>query len=193
MRIYRIASPTFYHGTDSEQFDEFDPSKAAKGDAYYNPLGQAMYATDKPEFAKMFGQNVYEVDIPDDAKIKRISPSQAESVVGDILKKALKRVGIDYWGTSITFKVDFNKLLSSARYSPYDAIMECVEYVGLEYPDLSKEYGEAVSQISTQKFSKFDVVKFIGTNNPNDIFIGETPTQEILIFNKEFQKVFNKL
>ena len=30
-------------------------------------------------------------------------------------------------------------------------------------------------------------------NNPNDIFMGETPTQEILIFNKEFQKVFSKI
>jgi len=52
---------------------------------------------------------------------------------------------------------------------------------------------EWVSKIATQKFSKFDVVVFVGTNNPNDIFIGETPTKEVLIFNKEFQKVFKDI
>ncbi len=193
MKIYRISSPTFYHGTDSDPFDIYDPSKAKKGEKFYNPLGEAMYVTDKPEFAKMFGENVYDVEIPDNANIKKISPSKASSAIGDILKRALRKVGIDYWKTDISFKVEFNKFVELAAYSPYEAIIEATEFVSIQFPGKADEYREWVSKIATEKFSKFDVVVFVGTNNPNDIFIGETPTQEVLVFNKEFQKVFKGL
>lgn len=190
MRIYRLSEYTFYHGTDSEPFNEFDPSKAKKGEAYYNPLGDAMYVTDKKDFAKMFGENVYSVNIPDNAKIKRMYPSKVKSAIGDILNRALKKIGVNYWETETLFKVGYNRLLDMAGYSPYDAIIEAVEFVSVEFPDKAQEYKEWVSKIATQKFSSFDVVMFYGTNNPNDILIGETPTKEILIFNKAFQKVF---
>jgi hypothetical protein len=192
MKIFKIAEHTFYHGTDSEEFDEFDPEKAKKGEQHYNPLGNAMYVTDKPEFAEMFGKNIYEVKIPENAKIKRVNPSSASSAIGDILKRSLKKIGVDYWKTDISFKIEFNKYIDMASYSPYEAIMEASEYVRACYPEQAEEYSNWVSKIATQKFSKYDVVKFVGTNNPNDIFIGETPTQEILIFNKEFQKIFGK-
>jgi len=192
MKIYRKATPTYYHGTDSPEFDEYDPSQAAKEEQHYNPLGEAMYVTNKPEFANMFGENVYEVQVPDDAVIKKINPSKAESAIGDILKRALKKVKIDYWATDMEFKMVFNEQIKKASYSPYESIIEALAAVGLYYPDLGLEYSEWVSKIATQKFSKFDVVVFVGTNNPNDIFIGETPTQEILIFNKSFQKVFKE-
>ncbi len=188
--INKLSEKTFYHGTDSEAFDEYDPSKASKGEQHYNPLGNAMYVTDKPDFAKMFGDNVYDVRIPDDAIIKKINPSSAKSAIRDILTRALKKVKIDYWETNISFKIDFGKTIDGARYSPYDAIMEAIATVESYFPEIAQEYGEWVSKIATQKFSKFDVVIFVGTNNPNDIFIGESPTQEVLIFNKAFQKVF---
>ena len=193
MKIYRIASPTFYHGTDSEEFDIYDPSKASKGEQFYNPLGEAMYVTDKPEFAEMFGKNVYKVKIPDNANIKKISPSKAASAIGDILRRALRKISVDYWDTEYSFKIQFNRWIDMAAYSPYEAIIEATELVAIEFPDKADEYREWVSKIATQKFSKFDVVVFVGTNNPNDIFIGETPTQEVLVFNKEFQKVFKEM
>lgn len=52
--------------------------------------------TDKRDFANMFGKNVYEVKIPSDAKLKRILPSKACSVIWDIIRRALVKVGIDY-------------------------------------------------------------------------------------------------
>jgi len=184
---------TFYHGTDSPPFHDFDPSKATKGERHFNPLGEAMYVTDKPEFAKMFGKNVYDVKIPKDAKIKRVSPNKAQSAISDIIRRSLKKIGIDYWKTDIGFKVDLGKILESAQWSPYDAIMEATALVSITFPDKAQEYSDLVSKIATQKFSKFDVVIFVGTNNPNDIFIGESPTKEILIFNKAFQKVFQQM
>jgi hypothetical protein len=190
MKIIKISSPTFYHGTDSEPFDEFDRSKAKKKELHYNPLGDAMYVTDREDFARMFGKNVYKVEVPEDAKIKRVNPSKAASAIRDILKRALKKVGIDYDGTRLKFKMDFALYSGMAEISPYGAIMECLAIVGTEYPDLASAYADAVSEIATKKFSKYDVVQFVGTNNPNDIFTGSTPTQEILIFNKAFQKVF---
>tara|TARA_R110000824_G_scaffold148242_3_gene317880 strand:+ start:61725 stop:62312 length:588 start_codon:yes stop_codon:yes gene_type:complete len=192
MKIYKIASPTFYHGTDSPEFNEFDSSKATKGDQHYNPLGEAMYVTDKPDFANMFGKNVYEVDVPDDAKIKKINPSKAASAIGDILNRALKKVKIDYWSTDLNFKMVYQEQIKKAEYSPYEAIIDAVSAVTAYFPKVANEYEDWVSKIATQKFAKFDVVVFVGTNNPNDIFIGESPTQEILIFNKAFQKVFRE-
>lgn len=196
MRIYKLSTDSeasgrvFYHGTDSPPFDEFDPSKAVKGVRHYNPLGDALYVTDKRDFANMFGKNVYEVKIPSDAKLKRILPSKACSVIWDIIRRALVKVGIDYGNSDLMFKVDLHRQLDKARYSPYDAIMEASALVGLAFPEKAGEYYDWVSKIATQKFSKYDVVVFAGTNNPNDIFEGESGTREILVFNKAFQKVF---
>jgi len=183
-------SYTFYHGTDSDAFDEFDSSKAKKGEVFFNPLGDAMYVTDKQDFAKFFGKNVYPVKIPKDAKIKRMSPSIVERTIWDIINRSLKRCGINYWDTSSQFRLYLNEQLKRAKYSPYDAIIESVEVVNIHYPDKYKLFSDSVSLIATKKFSRYDVVIFIGTNNPNDIFIGESPTKEILIFNKEMQKIF---
>jgi hypothetical protein len=183
---------TFYHGTDSPPFTEYQPEKASKGEQHYNPLGEALYVTDKEDFAKMFGKNVYEVKVPKDAKIKRVKPSSAESAIRDIIMRSIKKSGIDYWGdTDIGFKVQLGRILESARYSPYEAIIEAVALIDISYPNLN-DFAKNVSDIATKKFAKYDVVMFTGTNNPNDIFVGETPTQEILIFNKEFQKVFQR-
>lgn len=189
--LQKIALPTYYHGTDSGPFDEFDPSKAEKEKTHYNPLGQGMYVTDKQEFAAMFGKNVYEVDIPDNCKIKRLSPKQAVSAIGDIIKRALKKIGVKYWDTDLRFKIELGRQLDKAVYSPYESIMEAATLVVLTYPDKADEFYAWVGKIATQKFSKFDMVVFKGTNNPNDIFIGECPTKEIIIFNPEFQKIFD--
>ncbi len=181
----------WYHGTDSPPFDQYDPSQAAKGETHYNPLGNAMYVTDKPEFAGMFGKNVYDVRIPKDCKIKRLSPKKAESAIRDIIVRSMLKIGINYRSdTDLKFKVELGRLLDRAEWSPYDSIMEATTHVALTYPDKAEEFYQWVGKIATQKFGKFDVVIFKGTNNPNDIFIGECPTQEIVIFNPAFQKVF---
>ena len=186
----------YYHGTDSPPFDSYDSSKATKGKPHYNPLGDAMYVTDKPDFAKEFGKHVYPVKIPADAKIKRVSPSGAGSAIRDIIMRAMKRVGIDYWDHSAVenwyeFAGIFQRQLDKASDSPYDAIMELIALIDIHFHDKITEFEKAVSEIATRKFSKFDVVIFVGTNDPNAIFIGSTPTQEILIFNKALQKVFS--
>jgi hypothetical protein len=190
----KISSGDFYewfHGTDSPVFDEFDPSRASKGDAYYNPLGSGMYVTNKPDFARMFGKNVYDVRVPKDCKIKRLSPRAAVSAITDIIMRSMRKVGIDYRnGTHIRFKVELGRLLDRSRWSPYDSIMESATLVALTYPDKAEEFYKWVGNISTKKFSKFDVIIFKGTNNPNDIYVGECPTKEIIIFNPVFQKVF---
>lgn len=182
----------FYHGTDSPPFETFDPSKASKEEKFYNPLGEAMYVTDKPEFASMFGKNVYPVRIPKNAKIKRMNPTLVATTIESILKKALKMIGIDYWQTNLKFKAELNKEIEKSQYNPYEAIIEAVEYVIVTFPEKKEQYRKAVSQIATQKFSNYDVVIFVGTNNPNDIFVGSTPTKEILIFNKNFQRIFQE-
>ena len=181
----------FYHGTDSPPFDSFDPGKAAKGGRHYNPLGDAMYVTDKPEFARLFGRNVYPVRIPPGAKIRRVSPSAAGSAIRDIVVRALRRVGMKWWDMDLRFKVDVSRYLDQAGISPYDAVMEIVSYMEASYPEIADKFAESVSEVATEKFSKYDVVVFVGTNDPNNIFVGETPTKEILIFNKEFQKVLS--
>jgi hypothetical protein len=195
MKWYRVSSKprknpwTFYHGTESGPFEEFDPSKATKGKQHYNPLGNAMYVTDKPEFAKMFGKNVYPVELPPDAKVKTMTGRQAQSAVGDILKRALRKVGIDYWkDTDINFKVQFNREIDKAAHSPYDAIMESIEYVQAAYPDVAEGYANAVSELATMKFSKYDAVIFQGTNDPDYQTFGGKPTRETLIFNPAYQK-----
>lgn len=194
MKIIRISADdlTYYHGTDSEPFNSYDPSKAKKGKEFYNPLGDAMYVTNKKDFAKNFGKNVYPVKIPPDAVIKKINPSKAQSAISDIVGRALKTVGIDIWNDKLPweFKITYRKCLEVASYSPYDSIMEVYSLFEIYFPEKAEEYGNAIADIATKKFSKFDVVIFVGTNDPNNIYIGETPTQEILIFNKEFQKIF---
>lgn len=189
--LQKIALPTFFHGTDSGPFNEFDPSQAAKGDAHYNPLGRGLYVTDKPEFAQLFGENVYNVDIPDDCKIKKMSPRQAESAIGDIIHRAMKKVKIDYWNnTTLRFKVDLGNQLDKARYNPYEAIIEAAMLIALTYPDKAEDFYQWVTKVATQKFSKFDMVVFKGTNDPDAIYFGDCSAKEIVIFNPKFQKVF---
>jgi len=179
----------FYHGTDSPPFDTFNPEEATKGDRHYNPLGDAMYVTDKEDFARFFGKNVLPVRIPKGAKIKRIYPSVVQSALESIIKKALKQVGIDYWkGTSISFKVQLGKLFK--YYSPYESMMEALALVQIEFPNIAETFPDAITFQANRKFSKFDVVMFMDTYDPNAIYIGSTPTKEILIFNKDMQRIF---
>ena len=148
----------YYHGTDSPPFDAYDSSKATKGKPYYNPLGDAMYVTDKSDFARQFGEHVYPVKIPADAKIKRVSPSSAGSAIRDIIMRAMKRVGIDYHDQKDIpkwweFAITLGKQLDNASYSPYDAIIESVATIEIYFPDKAEAFGRAVSEIATKKFS----------------------------------------
>lgn len=68
---------------------------------------------------------------------------------------------------------------------------------GVEYTlqDIGEVFGNTTivsSKQANKKFSKFDVVIFMDTNDPNAIFIGSTPTKEILIFNRDMQRIFQE-
>lgn len=181
---------TFYHGTDSPPFEQFDPSKSTKEERHYNPLGEGLYVTDKRDFAKLFGKNVYPLQIPKDCKIKKFSPREQQSAIWDILRRAMQKVGINYWETTIQFKIILWKQIKKAKYSPYDAIMEAIAHITIEFPEKSQEFSEAIKIVATQKFSaRYDVVIFTGTNDPNNIFVADCPTKEIIIFNPAFQKI----
>jgi hypothetical protein len=92
---------TFYHGTASEVFHTFEPKNATKGEAYWNPLGNGMYATNNKEFARSFGHNLYKVIIPIGSTYKRISQdvwaySTGPGLITRTLRAAMKKAGYSY-------------------------------------------------------------------------------------------------
>ena len=110
---------TFYHGSKSEAFQRFDPKLAAKGEQYWNPLGDGMYVTNNPRFAANFGGNVHKVVIPAGSTYKRINMKTWEWGTGQglvmrALRKAFKAVGdrFDHWehGTPAKPPADPKKL-----------------------------------------------------------------------------------
>jgi len=108
----------FYHGTQSAPFDKFEPIAAIKGEQFWNPLGNAMYASNEKRFAGNFGGNVYEVHIPPGSTYKRINANTwsygtGQGLVKRALKRALKACGqniAEYDGTVQTPMPDFKKL-----------------------------------------------------------------------------------
>lgn len=82
---------TFYHGTKSDTFDHFDPNHASKGEQYWNPLGNGMYATNNPDFAYNFGHNVHKVIIPAGSTYRRINQNTWRSVGGGLIIRALRK------------------------------------------------------------------------------------------------------
>ena len=191
--LKKIAFPTFYHGTDSPPFDNYDPKQRTKSEKHYNPLGEGMYATNHPGLAEFFGKNVYQVRVPDNCKIKRFSPNQARSAISDIIRKSLSAAGTAPRHWTPQFMRDLNETLDLAKESPYDAVYECMRLASDYFQHDLHEFANIVGQIATQKFSKYDAVIFNGTSNPdpNDIMVGDCPLQEVIIFNPAFQKVFN--
>lgn len=92
---------TLYHGTKSAPFDAFAPTSAAKGEQFWNPLGNGMYATDVPQFASNFGDKVHKVVIPPGHTYRRINLREWQTGTGRglvmrALKAAFKKVGQSY-------------------------------------------------------------------------------------------------
>lgn len=81
----------FYHGTRSDPFDRFNASHAAKGEQFWNPLGNGMYVTDSPQFAASFGHQVHQVVIPAGCHYKRINQRSWRSMAFGLVTRALRR------------------------------------------------------------------------------------------------------
>jgi hypothetical protein len=110
---------TFYHGTKSDAFQQFNPSLASKGEQYWNPLGDGMYVTNNPRFASNFGHNVHTVVIPAGSTYKRINTqmwqySTGPGLIMRALRRAFKAVGenYDHWDHGVPVKSPDAKKLS---------------------------------------------------------------------------------
>lgn len=104
----------FYHGTKSAPFDQFEPSKAAKGEQYWNPLGNGMYVTDQPVFAAYFGPHIHKIVIPPGCNYKRINQRTWISMSWKLVLRALRRAfrsageNVDQWRKGKPFKFPKN-------------------------------------------------------------------------------------
>lgn len=135
-----------YHGTKSEPFDTFTPSKATKGETFWNPLGDGMYATDAPRFASEFGSNVHEVHIPAGATYKRITPRQWSQGVGQTIAQraiaqAFKACGQNFKDWENGTKPD-NKI-ATGKMSDAEILETCIR---IGFPTASEEEKEKVRE-----------------------------------------------
>lgn len=183
---------TFYHGSNSAAFQQFDPTQAAKGEQYWNPLGHGMYATNNPRFAGEFGSNVYKVLIPAGSSYRRMNQQTWQNVTGEgvvmrALARAFKKKGqrFDRWSDSNwAFRRDLQRVLSSN--DPYTSLHESAALVQMHYPDFADAYEAALPEVTNATFGKFDFVVFTDTNDP--IGFNGQPTWEVVIFNPALQK-----
>lgn len=192
---------TFYHGTDSESFKEFNPSLRKKEEVFWNPLGEGMYATDQEYFAQYFGKYVHPITIPAGAKYKRINQQTWESTgntlvmqsLSDALKEAKekdfeKKIGL-------SFKMDLGRVLS--RNSPYEGLVESSELVRIHFGDYVANLFEKYLPIrSNQKFKKYDFIVFTNTNDVlgyQDNKGNIKSALEVVIFNPKYQRTAKKV
>jgi hypothetical protein len=194
---------TFYHGTDSDPFDQYQPQQAKKGQQFWNPLGNALYVSDQKYFAKCFGKHVYQLNVPPGYKYKKFTHEEWMSAANDLIKKtvckALKQTGhkVNCRGFYID-DIDTNYALHYIirNNSPYEGLLESVEIVGQAWGrDVSNAYQDILPIESTKKFGKFDFVIFTSTNDALGYFNDKGNIQgawEVLIYNPELQKVFKE-
>lgn len=171
---------------------KFEPKLAAKGEQYWNPLGDGMYATNNPHFAGQFGGNVYKVVIPAGATYRRISQTTWSRVTGEgivmrALARAFKSKGqrYDRWADNFKFRMELGRVLDYN--DPYTSLYESAALVEMHYPDYAEAYEKALPEVSNAAFGKFDFVVFNETNDP--IGFDGKPTWEVVIFNPALQKV----
>jgi hypothetical protein len=141
----------FYHGTKSAAFDKFNPHAADKGEQYWNPLGNGMYATNNPRFAAQFGPNVFRVVIPQGCRYKRINDASWKntgfSLVLRALKAAFKRCGenYDHWDNGSPLVSTANKKMS--RDDVLNALITCLQK---SRSDWSPQMEQTVRQNATR-------------------------------------------
>lgn len=217
MRIHEILGEAvttkpvvLYHGTDSDAFDGFDPDRAAKGSAHYNPLGQGLYATDSVHMAKKFGAKVHRVTIPAGASYKRITMRQwADSVGRNIvmtaLKKALATQGIDLGRKKPTprnsmdwdatddakaqardFYAELPEILGGAV--PYKGLKDAADTIANHFdPVIAHEVRQALPATSNAVFSAYDFVIFTDTLDAGTGRNGKSAL-EVVITNPALQR-----
>jgi len=195
----------FYHGTDSDQFQEFNPQKAAKSKQYYNPLGSGLYVTDQKYFASVFGKNIYKVVIPPGYKYKRYSRKEWITTGEDIiltalyeaqnfyevqkLKKKFPNKNVWKFKLPVQFRIEIARSLNN--YSPYEALYESLLIVDYFFPFDSEQFANILPKISDRKFRKYDFVIFMNTNDAMGYVTKSgkiKSAQEIVIFNPILQK-----
>jgi hypothetical protein len=186
---------TFYHGTKSEAFQQFDPKRAAKGEQYWNPLGDGMYVTNNPRFARNFGGNVHKVVIPAGSTYKRFNMrtwqySTGFGLVIRALRKAFKAVSDSYdrWEHGAPAKqpadpkklsreqiieylvADYNKDIR-AEAAKYDTERLRAELVRRwKYLPRSQEivdfYGETLKKSTVLARARQDIYRMLRQNDP---------------------------
>lgn len=129
----------------------------------------------------------------DEAKVRTAAAGKSDSELRDILKvqwRNLPRERSKQKADAIfRFKVGVAKMIDTL--DPYTSLYESV--AGLEtepaFPDkLVDAYTEALPEVSTQWFGRYDFVVFTKTNDPIG-FSDEESTWEVLVFNPALQKV----
>jgi len=175
----------YWHGTDSPAFTIFNPILKTKEEQFWNPLGNSnvMYVSNDKEFVTLFGKYAHPVIIPPTANILRITRSKWDIIGLNIVKKAYKNVGIDYWNDlTLSEKMEINEALKDV---PYEGLYDVYIYATVNRPEIAEQLAEAIEKESTKRFSKYDVVSFWATNDP----MGNAT--EVLIINKDMQKTID--
>ena len=202
-----------YHGTDSAGFQKFAPSKAVKGQQYWNPLGTGLYASNSAEMAASFGKNVYEIIIPPGYSYKRFNDQTWMSTGISIALRSLSLALRDEFKVKIKVG-DLNDLGYALREifgpdresqiirgiyqgiqqsgSPYEGLTECMEIVFLwAGEDVAARWKDHTEQYADKKLGKFDFVIFHQTNWPYFVYDEKgkkiSPV-EVVIYNPELQK-----
>jgi hypothetical protein len=149
-----------YHATDSVPFDIFDPSKAVKGERYFNPLGDGMYVSTNKDFARRFGKNMMEGNVPKDLNILNLPPKRANAMTESIGRAAIKAAGKGYDSLPLMKKVEFNRLWNQG--SPIENLNALDDFManGLGI----KNSQEIIQSISKKRFQKYDAVRWGSTD-----------------------------
>ena len=193
-RVGTTSEPqTFYHGTDSPEFEKFEPAKAVKSERFWNPLGNAMYVSDVSNFASQFGKHVYDVAMPQGVRYKTFSYREWISAGMDLVKRALKIAGIEWndkWndngvklGVELGHKTEIYKIIQN--HAPYEGLYEVHAFVHMSFPrDVAEKFTDALPGLSDQKFGRYDFVVFESSEAYG--------SKEIVIYNPALQKVVAK-
>ena len=167
-----------YHGTDSATYQTFDPSKAAKGDGFFNPLGDALYTSTNRDFAKTFGKNVMEGHLPRDLNVITLGGDKARNVARSIGVQALKKAGMSYDKLELGKKVEFNRLFEIG--SPIENMNALDDFMAMNGVDNAQEI---IRDVTTKKFSKYDGVRWTNTDY-------HQKADEIALFSDRAKKAF---
>ena len=159
-----------YHSTDSEAFSVFDPTKAAKGETYFNPLGDGLFLSKDKAFTQRFGKNTFEYVLPKNAKTKVITDQKFQvSEYPAAVKGTLKKLGIKYDDLDLGDKVMINRLVENNP--PIQALNE-VEFLIKE--DIAPKFGvkpkpnqvkDIMQGIMTKRNAKYDAVIYRSTDD----------------------------